>query len=94
MEALKSYSLLLSRNPDGDRPSLGRGLLPHRNTQYQDIVKGIIEGETRAIVSCMTMEEIFKERQVYKQKINENIQNELNQFGLRIYNANIKVNLL
>lgn len=56
----------------------------------QDIVKGIIEGETRVIVSQMTMEEIFRERQVFKTHVIENVQSELDQFGLRIYNANIK----
>ena len=56
----------------------------------QDIVKGIIEGETRVIVSQMTMEEIFKERQVFKTHVIENVQSELDQFGLRIYNANVK----
>jgi len=35
----------------------------------QDIVKGIIEGETRVIVSGMSMEEVFKERQVFKHKV-------------------------
>jgi flotillin len=50
----------------------------------QDIVKGIIEGETRVIVSGMTMEEIFKERQVFKTKVIENEHSELNQFGLRM----------
>ncbi|KAI4239987.1 MAG: hypothetical protein L6R40_005419 [Gallowayella cf. fulva] len=56
----------------------------------QDIVKGIIEGETRVIVSGMTMEEIFKERQIFKTAVIKNVQSELNQFGLRIYNANVK----
>ncbi|KAI4089380.1 MAG: hypothetical protein L6R37_008045 [Teloschistes peruensis] len=56
----------------------------------QQIVKGIIEGETRVIVSGMTMEEIFKERQVFKTAVIKNVQSELNQFGLRIYNANVK----
>ena len=36
------------------------------------------------------MEEIFKERQLFKSKVIENVQTELNQFGLRIYNANVK----
>ena len=36
------------------------------------------------------MEEIFKERQLFKNKVIENVQTELNQFGLRIYNANVK----
>ncbi|KAL8800989.1 MAG: hypothetical protein Q9182_004781 [Xanthomendoza sp. 2 TL-2023] len=63
--------------------STGRG-------HVQDIVKGIIEGETRVIVSGMTMEEIFKERQIFKTAVIKNVQSELNQFGLRIYNANVK----
>ncbi|EXJ56493.1 hypothetical protein A1O7_06837 [Cladophialophora yegresii CBS 114405] len=92
-EALKKYALLLSGNPDGtavhaNKP--GRAITPTQRHHVQDIVKGIIEGETRVIVSSMTMEEIFKERQVFKQKVIENVQNELDQFGLRIYNANVK----
>ncbi|KIW21688.1 uncharacterized protein PV07_12879, partial [Cladophialophora immunda] len=92
-EALKKYALLLSGNPDGT-PSAGKkpgqAIVPTQRGHVQDIVKGIIEGETRVIVSSMTMEEIFKERQVFKQKVIENVQNELDQFGLRIYNANVK----
>jgi flotillin len=61
MTALKKYALLLSgenRNVEQSRT---------RN-HVLDIVKGIIEGETRVIVSGMTMEEIFKERQIFKSK--------------------------
>ena len=32
----------------------------------------------------MTMEEIFKERQMFKTKIIENVQTELDQFGLKM----------
>ena len=42
------------------------------------------------IVSGMTMEEIFKERQIFKNNVIKNVQSELDQFGLRIYNANVK----
>lgn len=49
-----------------------------------DLLIGIIEGETRVIISGMTMEEIFKERQVFKTKIIENVQSELDQFGLKM----------
>ncbi|KAI9794156.1 MAG: hypothetical protein M1835_006746 [Candelina submexicana] len=63
---------------------------PTGRNHVQDIVKGIIEGETRVIVSGMSMEEIFKERQIFKQKVIANVQSELDQFGLRIYNANVK----
>ena len=66
-----------------------------RNTTEQgahveSIVKGIIEGETRVLVSSMTMEEIFTEREEFKRRIFRNIQGELDQFGLKIYNANVK----
>ncbi len=73
-------------------------LLADSGTKYQGnshqflegIVKGIIEGETRVLVSSMTMEEIFTEREVFKRRIFRNIQGELSQFGLKIYNANVK----
>ena len=90
MEALKKYALLLSGNPDEPSRQRGDTIMPAKRNHVQDIVKGIIEGETRVIVSGMTMEEIFKERQIFKQKVIDNVQNELNQFGLRIYNANVK----
>lgn len=35
----------------------------------QDIVKGIIEGETRSIVSNMTMEELFNNRRLFKAQV-------------------------
>ncbi|KAK5058899.1 hypothetical protein LTR84_011163 [Exophiala bonariae] len=93
-EALKKYALLLSGNPDGSPGAAGRKsdavIVPTQRGHVQDIVKGIIEGETRVIVSSMTMEEIFKERQIFKQKVIENVQKELDQFGLCIYNANVK----
>lgn len=76
-DALKNYAKILTGKGDAHHGTSGR-------THVQDIVKGIIEGETRSIVSGMTMEEIFKERQVFKTKVIENVQSELNQFGLRM----------
>ena len=71
-DALKKYALLLSGAGDarqqGAKPT-NNTLHPVQKTHVQDIVKGIIEGETRVIVSSMTMEEIFKERQIFKQKV-------------------------
>jgi len=67
-DALKKYALLLSGNPDGGAKHRGT-IVPTQRTHVQQIVKGIIEGETRVIVSSMTMEEIFKERQVFKEKV-------------------------
>lgn len=54
------------------------------NQYLENIVKGVIEGETRVLVSSMTMEEIFTEREEFKRRIFRNIQGELDQFGLKI----------
>jgi flotillin len=86
-EKLRKYAKILTGRPD--EHDSRRQAATGRN-HVQDIVKGIIEGETRVIVSGMTMEEIFKERQLFKSKVIENVQAELDQFGLRIYNANVK----
>ncbi|KAI8892392.1 hypothetical protein BC833DRAFT_370483, partial [Globomyces pollinis-pini] len=56
----------------------------------QELVTGIVEGETRVIAAGMTMEEIFKERKFFKEHVLQGIQSELNQFGMVIYNANVK----
>ena len=82
-DALKKYALLLTGNADGT-PASNKTLTATGRTHVQDIVKGIIEGETRVIVSSMTMEEIFRERELFKSKIIDNVQTELNQFGLRM----------
>jgi len=73
-KALKRYAKLLSTN---DR-------------NIVDLVRGIIEGETRVIAAAMTMEEMFQERKSFKEKVIKNVQAELDQFGLFIYNANVK----
>jgi flotillin len=67
LQALKKYALLLSGDVDGVRKTRKTTNTKPRD-HVQNIVKGIIEGETRVIVSGMTMEEIFKERQVFKAK--------------------------
>ncbi|CAL5441409.1 unnamed protein product [Camellia sinensis] len=56
----------------------------------KDLVQGIIEGETRVLAASMTMEEIFRGTKEFKQEVFEKVQLELNQFGLLIYNANVK----
>lgn len=81
-DALMKYAMLLTDTAakKGD----------NTNQFLENIVKGIIEGEVRVLVSSMTMEEIFTEREEFKRKIFRNIQSELDQFGLKIYNANVK----
>ncbi|KAK9778996.1 putative Band 7 domain-containing protein [Seiridium cardinale] len=80
-DALMKFAMLLSESENSTK-SNKHGL--------EQIVKGIIEGETRVLVSSMTMEEIFTEREEFKRRIFRNIQVELDQFGLKIYNANVK----
>ncbi|XP_042501107.1 flotillin-like protein 3 [Macadamia integrifolia] len=78
-----------------DKESLlkyARLLSPHErmSTDVRELVQGIIEGETRVLVASMTMEEVFKGTKDFKREVFEKVQLELNQFGLLIYNANIK----
>jgi len=95
LEALEKYAVLLTGESDG-RPTqtAAKGVVAvadsHGRSHVADIVKGIIEGETRSIVSTMTMEELFRERKVFKDKVIQQVQSELDQFGLCIYNANVK----
>ncbi|TQV94364.1 hypothetical protein V2A60_002603 [Cordyceps javanica] len=86
-DALTKYAMLLSQGDDGKDAS---GARDDRRRHVANIVKGIIEGETRVLVSSMTMEEIFTEREMFKKRIFRNIQGELDQFGLRIWNSNVK----
>ncbi|KAJ4415727.1 hypothetical protein N0V82_007156 [Gnomoniopsis sp. IMI 355080] len=81
-DSLLRYAMLLTENSS----KKGKSHADH----LANIVRGIIEGETRVIISSMTMEEIFTEREDFKRKIFRNIQSELDQFGLKIYNANVK----
>lgn len=81
-DALMKFAMLLADS--------GRDKGPNNHDFLEGIVKGIIEGEVRVLVSAMTMEEIFSEREVFKRRIFRNIQSELDQFGLKIYNANVK----
>lgn len=88
VESLEKYAVLLTE--DGDGRNNNKGLVATGRNHVQDIVKGIIEGETRSIVSNMTMEELFNNRRLFKAQVIECVQKELDQFGLRIYNANVK----
>ncbi|GAA0140147.1 hypothetical protein LIER_01553 [Lithospermum erythrorhizon] len=55
-----------------------------------ELVRGIIEGETRVLAASMTMEQIFNGTKEFKQQVFDKVQLELDQFGLHIYNANVK----
>ncbi|WJX41722.1 Flotillin-like protein 4 [Trifolium repens] len=76
-ESLLKYAKLISAH---DKES----------NHVNELVQGIIEGETRVLAASMTMEEVFKGTKEFKQEVFEKVQLELNQFGLLIYNANVK----
>ncbi|KAK2999845.1 hypothetical protein RJ639_024536 [Escallonia herrerae] len=65
---------------------------PHDKLSHhvKELVQGVIEGETRVLAASMTMDEVFKGTKDFKQEVFEKVQLELNQFGLLIYNANVK----
>lgn len=82
-DSLMKFAMLLA-DSSANKPKEGT------QRQYlEGIIKGIIEGEVRVLVSSMTMEEIFTEREAFKRRIFRNIQGELNKLGLIIYNANV-----
>lgn len=60
------------------------------SNHVKELVMGVIEGETRVLAASMTMEEIFKGTKQFKQEVFDKVQLELDQFGLHIYNANVK----
>ncbi len=60
------------------------------NNKLIELIKGVIEGETRVLSASMTIDEIFNDRSMFKDLIIKNVQSELDQFGLQIFNANIK----
>ncbi|XP_059643148.1 flotillin-like protein 3 [Cornus florida] len=69
-----------------------RLMSPHdkHSNHVTELVQGVIEGETRVLAASMTMEEIFRGTKSFKQEVFDKVQLELDQFGLRIYNANVK----
>lgn len=67
-----------------------RFLATAKPDKRDSIIKGVIEGETRVLAAQMTIDQLFKDRIKFKETITEKIDEELKQFGLRIYNANVK----
>ncbi|KAG2176653.1 hypothetical protein INT44_007317 [Umbelopsis vinacea] len=84
---------VMTIGPKIELPSLvkyARLMTGRTKSNVPELVKGIIEGETRVIAAGMSMEEIFKDRKAFKENIIRNVQSELDHFGLYCYNTNIK----
>ncbi|CAD0030136.1 unnamed protein product [Aureobasidium pullulans] len=78
-ESLRKYAGLMTDSA-ADTVVAGR-------EHIQAIIMGIVEGETRSIVSNITMKELFEKRTLYRKMVVDHVQSELTQFGLHIYNA-------
>lgn len=67
-EALMRYAVLLAESRDSKQSSA---------SYLEQKIKSIVEGEVRVLVSSMTIEEIFSERELFKKRVHKNIQTEL-----------------
>lgn len=67
--SLEKYAVLLTGDSDGQVSDRRGSIIATGRNHVQDIVKGIIEGETRSIVSNMTMEELFNNRRLFKAQV-------------------------
>jgi flotillin len=76
-DALIKHSKLIARSDDR-----AKSMQQTTSEHVTGIVNGVIEGNTRVLVSVMTMEEIFSGREKFKKDVYLSIQNELNQFGV------------
>ena len=76
VESLIKYAVLLTGDSDGEMRTSNRGTVGTGRNHVQDIVKGIIEGETRSIVSNLTMEDLFQNRRLFKAQVIECVQKE------------------
>ena len=65
-------------------------LLYESPDNVREIVRGMIEGETRVLAASMSVEDIFKGRTEFKENIVKSVQIELDKLGLTVFNANIK----
>jgi len=58
--------------------------------EIENTIKGMIEGETRTLTANMTIEEMFSSKEIFRGQVVNKISDDLEEFGLKIYNANIK----
>ena len=88
--------VVLTVGPDENHENLVKyaktltGLLDQGRMECQRIVRGIVEGEIRGRVSTLTLEEVFQSRQMFQNEVVQQVQGDLGDLGLKIYNANIK----
>uniref|UniRef100_A0A8I7BJP8 Flotillin-like n=1 Tax=Hordeum vulgare subsp. vulgare TaxID=112509 RepID=A0A8I7BJP8_HORVV len=60
------------------------------HVHFHELVRGVVEGETRVLAAELPMEEILKGTETLKEKVLCRVQLELNQFGLVIHSVHVK----
>jgi flotillin len=88
-----NFPAVFTIGPRNDTNSLikySRFLLEQHITSINNLITGIIEGETRAVSANLSIEDIFTGRNIFKNDVVANIKVQLEQYGLEIYNANIE----
>ncbi|KAK9828845.1 hypothetical protein WJX72_002382 [[Myrmecia] bisecta] len=58
-------------------------------SQIKSVIEGLVQGEARVYSSTLTIREMFTDRKSFKNKVVCKVQEDMNKFGLYIYNANI-----
>mmetsp|Transcript_11217 Transcript_11217/g.19175 ORF Transcript_11217/g.19175 Transcript_11217/m.19175 type:complete len:466 (-) Transcript_11217:57-1454(-) len=74
-EAFKRYAQMMNDLPPED---------------VEQIVRGVVEGETRGLTANLTVEEMFNSKEKFKSEVVNKIEIDLQKLGLRVLNANIK----
>lgn len=88
-----NFPAVVTIGPRNDPPALinyARYLLNQDQGETNSLIRGIIEGETRSLAANQSIEDIFTARDVFKRDVVTNVQSQLEQYGLMIYNANIE----
>lgn len=88
-----NFPAVFTIGPKNDLESLSkfsRYLLGQDQKSINNLITGIIEGETRAVSANLSIEDVFTGRNTFKNEVVENVKQQLEQYGLDIYNANIE----
>jgi len=87
-----SVVVMLTIGPDGDTDEDVTNyviLTTNAGGKAQNIVRAIIEDKTRSIVSTMSRDEPLYEQKHFREKVLRNVQDGLDQYGLKVYNVNV-----
>jgi len=80
-------------NPNDDINSFknyARRMSSLSQDEISEVISGMVEGEARGLTAKMTIEQMFSEKDTFKEVVVDKIDADLRQFGLRVHNANIK----